>query len=66
MPGRPATTVPAIDADGRLLWSVRVADEQLRIELVARAGRSGGQARWAVDLVSPMASLLLTSGGEPG
>jgi len=59
MPGRPATTLRAIDAAGGLLWSVRVANEQRRIELVARAGRSGGQVRWAVDLVSPMASLLL-------
>jgi transposase len=59
MPGRPATTLRAIDAAGRLVWSVRVANEQRRIELVARAGRSGGQVRWAVDLVSLMASLLL-------
>ena len=56
--GKASHHAAAIDADGRLLWSVRVANEQRRIELVARAGQSGGQ-RWAVDLVSPMASLLL-------
>jgi transposase len=50
----------AIDADGRQLWSVKVANGQEQIEgLIARAARSGGEVRWAVDLVSPMASLLL-------
>jgi transposase len=58
--GKASHHAAAIDADGRLLWSVKVASEQRRIEeLIARAAGSGGQVRWAVDLISPMASLLL-------
>ena len=58
--GKASHHAAAIDADGRLLWSVKVANEQRRIEeLIARAAGSGGEVRWAVDLVSPMASLLL-------
>ncbi|MDR0346127.1 MAG: IS110 family transposase, partial [Nocardiopsaceae bacterium] len=58
--GKASHHAAAVDADGRLLWSMKVANDQRRIEeLITRAGRSGGQVRWAVDLVSPMASLLL-------
>ena len=58
--GKASHHAAAIDADGRLVWSVKVANEQGPVEeLIARAGRAGGQVRWAVDLVSPMASLLL-------
>lgn len=66
--GKASHHAVAVDADGRVLWSVKVANDQRRIEeLITRAGRSGGQARWAVDLVSPMASLLLAvllTGGQ--
>jgi hypothetical protein len=35
---------------------VKVANDQRQIEgLVLRAGKAGGEVRWAVDLVSPMA-----------
>jgi transposase len=69
MAGKASHHAAAIDADGRLLWPVKVANEQRRIEeLIARAAGSGGRVRWAVDLVSPMASLLaavlLTSGQD--
>jgi transposase len=58
--GKASHHAAAVDADGRLLWSVKVANEQRPIEeLIARAGGPGGPVRWAVDLVSPMASLLL-------
>jgi transposase len=58
--GKTSHHAAAIDAGGRRLWSVKVGNGQQQIEeLIARAGRSGGQVRWAVDLVSPMASLLL-------
>jgi transposase len=58
--GKTSHHAAAIDADGRLVWSVKVASEQQRIEdLIARAARSASEVRWAVDLVSPMASLLL-------
>jgi transposase len=58
--GKASHHAAAVDADGRLLWSVKVANGQRQIEeLIARAAGSGGQVRWAVDLVSPMAPLLL-------
>jgi transposase len=58
--GKTSHHAAAIDADGRQLWSVKVANDQRQIEgLVLRAGKAGGEVRWAVDLVSPMASLLL-------
>src|ERR1700722_8923115 len=58
--GKASHHAAAIDADGRLLWSVKVAHEQRRIEeLIVKAAGSGCQVRWAVDLVSPVASLLL-------
>ena len=58
--GKASHHAAAVDAEGRLLWSVKTANDQQRIEeLIARAGRSGSAVRWAVDLVSPMASLLL-------
>jgi transposase len=58
--GKAGHHAAAIDAGGGLLWSVKVANGQQEIEeLVARAGRPGGEVRWAVDLVSPVASLLL-------
>lgn len=50
----------AVDAGGRRLWSVKVANGQQPIEeLVARAAGSGAEVRWTVDLVSPTAALLL-------
>jgi transposase len=58
--GKTSHHAAAIDADGRQLWSVKAGNGQQQVEeLIARAGRSGGEVRWAVDLVSPMASLLL-------
>jgi hypothetical protein len=47
---------------GKRLWSVKVANGQQPIEeLIVRAARSAGdgEVRWAVDLVSPAAALLL-------
>jgi transposase len=58
--GKASHHAVAVDGEGRLLWSVKVANGQRPVEdLIARAGRGGGEVRWAVDLVSPMASLLL-------
>lgn len=58
--GKTSHHAVAVDGDGTQLWSVKVANGQRPIEdLIARAGRAAGQVRWAVDLVSPMASLLL-------
>jgi transposase len=50
----------AVDSDGGVLWSVKVDNDQRAIaELLARAADSSGEARWAVDLTSPAAALLL-------
>jgi transposase len=58
--GKSSHHAVAVDGEGRQLWSVKVANGQEPVEkLIARAGRAGSEVRWAVDLVSPMASLLL-------
>jgi transposase len=58
--GKQAHHAVAVDADGRLLWSTRVVNDQAAIEaLVARAGRSGAEVCWAVDLTCAAATLLL-------
>ncbi|MEV0570595.1 IS110 family transposase [Dactylosporangium sp. NPDC050588] len=50
----------AIDGDGDVLWSVKVDnDQQAIVELLARAAAVDGEVRWAVDLTSPVAALLL-------
>lgn len=58
--GKASHHAAALDASGKRLWSVKVANAQRPIEdLVARAAGSGAEVRWAVDLVSPAAALLL-------
>ena len=58
--GKSSHHAAAVDAGGKRLWSVKVANGQRQIEeLVARAAGSGAEVRWAVDLVSPAAALLL-------
>jgi transposase len=50
----------AVDGDGGVLWSVRVDNDQQAIaELLTRAAAVDGEVRWAVDLTSPAAALLL-------
>ncbi|GAA3205780.1 IS110 family transposase [Actinocorallia longicatena] len=58
--GKTSHHAVAVDADGRRLWSVKVGNNQAQLEeLLARARKSGAEARWAVDLVCPVASLLI-------
>ena len=58
--GKASHHAAAVDAGGKRLWSVKVANGQQQIEeLIGRAAKSGGEVRWAVDLVSPAAALLL-------
>jgi transposase len=60
--GKTSHHAAAVDAGGKRLWSVKVANGQQPVgELIARAAGSagGGEVRWAVDLVSPAAALLL-------
>ena len=58
--GKASHHAAAVDASGKRLWSAKVANGQRQIEeLVSRAVQSGGEVRWAVDMVSPAAALLL-------
>ena len=62
--GKASHHAVAVDAAGRQLWSVKVANGQQPVEeLISRAARTaasaGGEVRWAVDLVSPCAAMLL-------
>jgi transposase len=58
--GKLAHHATAVDATGGVLWSRRVLNDQAAIEeLIGRAGRSGAEVRWAVDLTSAEAALLL-------
>jgi transposase len=58
--GKTSHHAAAVDAGGKRLWSVKVANGQQQVEeLIARATRSGAEVRWAVDLVSPAAALLI-------
>lgn len=50
----------ALDAEGRVLWSKQVPNDQAAIEgLIARAAEAAVEVRWAVDLTSANAALLL-------
>ena len=46
---------------GKVLWNQKVSNEQRAIEqLIARAHKGADEARWAIDLTSPMALMLTT------
>jgi transposase len=58
--GKTAHHVTAVDADGRVLWSRQVSNEQAAIEkVIARGLGTATDVRWAVDLTSASAALLL-------
>jgi transposase len=58
--GKASHHAAAVDRDGELLWSMRVANDQAAIEkMIARADATAGEVRWAVDLTSAAAVLLL-------
>ena len=51
----------AIDETGKVVWNQKVSNEQRTIEqLVTRACKGAEQVRWAIDLTSPMALMLIT------
>jgi transposase len=51
----------AVDESGKVAWSQKVANEQRAIEqMIARARNSADRVRWAIDLTSPMALMLIT------
>jgi transposase len=51
----------AVDQTGKVLWNQKVSNEQRAIEqLIARADKVAEHVRWAVDLTSPLALMLIT------
>jgi hypothetical protein len=58
--GEHAHHAAAVDGDGQLVWSRRVANDQAAIQgLIGRATASAAGVCWAVDLTGGSASLLL-------
>jgi len=50
----------AVDSDGKFLWSKQIRNDQAAIEgLISRAAETAHNLRWAVDLTSAEAALLL-------
>ncbi|TLF90834.1 IS110 family transposase, partial [Nocardia cyriacigeorgica] len=60
--------VCVVDENGKVCWSGKLANDQRAIEaVIARARTTGVELRWAIDLTSPLAALLiavLLSAGE--
>jgi hypothetical protein len=55
----PSASGSAIDTEGTVVFSQRLANDQAAIEaLVARAGQTANEVRWAIDLTSSAAALL--------
>src|SRR5256885_14871290 len=58
--GKGSHHATAVDAGGTVLWSKQVPNDQAAIEqLISRAGEAATEVRWAVDLTSAEAALLL-------
>lgn len=50
----------AMDSDGKVAFSEKVGNDQSAIEeLIARAGGTAAEVRWAIDLTSSAAALLI-------
>uniref|UniRef100_UPI0007A738A8 IS110 family transposase n=1 Tax=Nocardia fusca TaxID=941183 RepID=UPI0007A738A8 len=59
--GKTAHHACAVDETGKTVFSQKLGNDQAAIEaLIARAGRAADRVRWAIDLTSPMALLLIT------
>jgi len=58
--GKGAHHAAAVDGDGRLVWSRRVANDQAAIQgLIGQATAAAAGVRWAVDSTCSSAALLL-------
>lgn len=58
--GKTGHHAAAVGAEGEVLWSQKVANDQTAIEeLINRSGKTAGEVHWAVDLTSNAAALLL-------
>ncbi|TLF90818.1 IS110 family transposase, partial [Nocardia cyriacigeorgica] len=59
--GKTAHHACAVDETGKMLFSHKFGNDQAAVEaLIARAGKAADQVRWAIDLTSPLALLLIT------
>jgi transposase len=67
--GKAAHHACAMDTDGKVVFSQRVSNDQAASEpLVTRAGKTASEVRWAIDLTSNAAALLvavLVATGQP-
>ncbi len=51
----------AVDETGKVVWTQKLANEQRAIEaMIERAQKSAERVQWAIDLTSPIASMLIT------
>jgi transposase len=51
----------AVDETGKVVWTQKLANQQRAIEaLIDRAHGSAERVRWAIDLTSPLALMLIT------
>ncbi|MFJ9371698.1 IS110 family transposase [Nocardia sp. NPDC101769] len=59
--GKAAHHACVVDELGKVCWSSRVNNDQRAIEsIIARARATGAERVWAIDLISPLAALLIT------
>jgi transposase len=59
--GKAAHHACGIDDTGKVVFSQRFGNDQAAIEaLIARADSAADWVRWAIDLTSPLALLLIT------
>lgn len=50
-----------VDETGKVCWSQKLGNDQRSIErVIERARKTADQVRWAIDLTSPMALMLIT------
>jgi transposase len=58
--GKAAHHACVMDSAGKVVFSQKIANDQAAIEqLVARVGQGAGEVRWAIDLTSNAAALLV-------
>lgn len=51
----------AVDETGKVVWTQKLANQQQSIEtVIERAHQSAEDVHWAIDLTSPIASMLIT------
>ncbi|MEV0363038.1 IS110 family transposase [Nocardia fusca] len=60
--GRTAHHACGVDGTGKTVFSQRFGNDQAAIDaLIVRAGQAADHVRWAIDLTSPLALLLITA-----